>query len=137
MSKITFKKLFPAILWLLIIITLLSLPGSAFPSQNWMSKIQFDKWIHIFIFFILTFLFCLPLRSYKEKTYRYFILYISIATLLSIIIGIIMEYVQKYYIPNRSFDVWDIVTDTVGSVLGCIYCLRWHKKASIEIEAGN
>ncbi len=32
--------------------------------------------------------------------------------------GTAMEYVQKYFIPNRDFDIYDIAADIVGAVLG-------------------
>lgn len=38
--------------------------------------------------------------------------------------GIIMEFIQKNYIPNRSFDVYDIVADGVGSFLP-VFLVRW------------
>ncbi|HEY1872672.1 MAG TPA: hypothetical protein VGG71_16540 [Chitinophagaceae bacterium] len=31
-----------------------------------------------------------------------------------------MEFVQKYFIPNRSFDVTDMIADGIGSVMGVI-----------------
>ena len=34
--------------------------------------------------------------------------------------GITMEYVQKYFIPRRDFDVEDILADVIGSALGFI-----------------
>lgn len=36
--------------------------------------------------------------------------------LFSIGLGVIMEFVQVNYIPNRSFDNWDIVWDGIGSL---------------------
>jgi len=46
------------------------------------------------------------------------------ATAIMIILGIVMEYVQKYFIPNRSFDGYDIVADIVGSALAGLWLLR-------------
>ena len=34
--------------------------------------------------------------------------------------GIAMEYVQKYFIPGRDFDVYDMVADAIGAVGGWI-----------------
>ena len=42
--------------------------------------------------------------------------------------GIAMEFVQKYFIPNRSFDVGDIIADGIGSIIGILYSLRRYKK---------
>lgn len=50
-------------------------------------------------------------------------------SLAAVAYGIGMEYVQKYFIPNRSFDKVDIIADAIGSAGGLIYCLlRYIKK---------
>ena len=36
------------------------LPGSDMPKVGWLDKIYFDKWVHIGMFGVLTFLFCCP-----------------------------------------------------------------------------
>lgn len=34
--------------------------------------------------------------------------------------GIAMEFIQKYFIPNRDFDIYDIAADCVGALGGFI-----------------
>jgi VanZ family protein len=66
-------------------------------------------------------------KSNKANTYlnlRYFI----IAGLICTTYGIIMEFVQKYYVPNRSFDVGDIIADTVGAAVGTLYSIKRYIK---------
>ena len=138
MSKASFNKKIPGLICLAIVVALLSLPGSVFPSQNWMGKIYVDKWVHITLFFILTVSFCLPLRYAKQKIHTsYFVTYIILAALISITVGIIMEYIQKYFIPNRSFELMDIIADSAGSIFGCIFCLRWYKKINPDRHRGS
>ena len=48
----------PATVFFLISVVLLTLPGSAFPEENWMGDLQVDKIVHIGMFGILTFLLC-------------------------------------------------------------------------------
>lgn len=38
--------------------------------------------------------------------------------------GVIMEFVQKYWIPNRSFELWDIAADSTGCLLFWLWSLR-------------
>ena len=52
------KKLIPAIGWFIVSLILLCLPGSAIPKYPWLSAIYADKWVHIFMFGMLSFLFC-------------------------------------------------------------------------------
>ncbi|OJW02973.1 MAG: hypothetical protein BGO52_01300 [Sphingobacteriales bacterium 44-61] len=92
-----------------------------------MGKIALDKWIHVFLFGVMAFLACWAIFKINKKNTRqrsYFI----IAGLLCIAYGVIMEYVQKYYVPNRSFDAGDIIADAVGSVLGTVYSIRKYIK---------
>ena len=39
-----------------------------------------------------------------------------------------MEFVQKYFIPNRSFDVMDMIADGIGSVIGVIVAAKVYIK---------
>jgi len=42
--------------------------------------------------------------------------------------GIVMEFVQKFFIPNRSFDIGDIAADGVGCILGVLLSVRLYIK---------
>ena len=42
--------------------------------------------------------------------------------------GIMIEYIQRYFIPNRSFDVGDIIADGVGSLAGVIFSFKRYIK---------
>lgn len=48
--------------------------------------------------------------------------------LLCLCYGIGMEFVQKYFIPNRSFDVTDMMADGIGCVIGIVLSARWYIK---------
>lgn len=87
---------------------------------------MFDKWIHIGLFGILAFLAgraYYPNIAFIERK-RFFI----ICGVLCLVYGILMEFDQKYFIPNRSFDVGDITADGIGSFLGAWLCIRVYKK---------
>ena len=43
---------------------------------------------------------------------------------LGIFYGVVMELVQKYFIPFRSFDLMDILADGVGCVAGYFYAIK-------------
>jgi hypothetical protein len=117
----------PAVAWLIISIILLTLPGSAFPKENWLDKIWLDKWIHIGLFAILVTLWCRAMlkRNSDGIKLRTFFIWIG---LTSLAYGIIMEFVQEYLVPNRSFDVGDIIADGIGCTLGFIYSTRSYIK---------
>jgi VanZ family protein len=52
----------------------------------------------------------------KEVKLPWFLL----ITITAIAFGAIMEFVQRDFVANRSFDIWDILADSVGSVAGFI-----------------
>jgi len=113
-----------ALTWSIITTILLCLPGSAFPKENWFDKIWLDKWIHIGIFTLLVFLWCRSITTLTEKKSIFFI---QIAFYF-FLYGIAMEFIQKYFIPNRSFDTVDIIADGIGSTIGLIVSLKLYIK---------
>ena len=121
----------PGILWFIAATILLTLPGSALEQKDWLSeildRIWFDKWVHIGLFAILVFLWCWAiLRKYpREKRKSIFIM----ITLMGLAYGLGMEFVQKYFIADRSFDIKDIAADAAGCGLGLVYSIsRYIKK---------
>jgi len=119
---------FPAIFWFIITTILLTLPGSSLPKNDWLDKIWADKWIHISLFGIMVFLWCWSmLRIYPpNKKLKFIFILVSI---LGLAYGIGMEFIQKYFIPFRSFDVGDIIADAAGCIVGVVYSTsRYIKK---------
>lgn len=119
---------FPAIGWLILSTILLTLPASAFPREKWYTKIpMFDKWVHTGMFGIMAVLLCWAV--YKNKTFPGKLKNTFIALgVSSLVYGIIMEFVQRYFIPNRSFDTGDIIADAVGAAAGVMFSIVRYKK---------
>jgi VanZ family protein len=107
--------------WFIIMCVLFFLPGSDLPQANWMDAIYVDKLVHIGLFAILTFL-CRSSFDLDLNHYNWMLL------LTAIFYGLAVEFIQKYCIPNRSFDLFDLLADTAGSILGLIVWLRYIKK---------
>lgn len=117
----------PVTAWLIISTILLTLPGSAFPEENFLDKIWFDKWVHVGMFALMTFLLCQALYKRNIKTTE-----LTSAFLLAagacLAYGILMEFVQKYWVSNRSFDFGDIVADGIGAAAGGIFSYKRYIK---------
>lgn len=105
----------PAILWIIMILILCTLPGKDIPSNSFFDEIHFDKFVHFGLFGgIVLFL---SLGIYWQKKY------ISPLTLLLLVIvaasyGLAIEFIQKYWCIGRSFDIYDVVADTLGAIAG-------------------
>jgi VanZ family protein len=110
------------ILYFLLMCILFCLPGSAFPSQSWLGKVAFDKWVHIGLFALFTYLagWSIPIRKKRG---------LMVVFLIAVVYGIIVEFVQDRFIPNRSFDLGDWGADIIGSFVGIWWWnLRYIKK---------
>lgn len=117
------NRFLPAIGWFIISLIGLCLPGSQIPKFGWLAVIRADKLAHIFLFFTLCFLFNRALytgaHSTEQRKQRFFLVMLG-----GIAYGTIMEFVQKYWVANRSFEGWDIVADSAGCLVAYIYSWR-------------
>jgi VanZ family protein len=116
-----------ASIWFVISSILLTLPGSALPKEDWLDKIWFDKWAHILLFFVSVISWCKfgSEKTQKNELGKQLFIWIAIGLLLY---GTGMEFVQKYFIKNRSFDLGDVIADAVGCGMGLIYSLKRYIK---------
>jgi 4-amino-4-deoxy-L-arabinose transferase-like glycosyltransferase len=124
------SRIWLALIWSLVTQVLLSLPGSVFPGGGLFSIPHLDKLVHIFIFGGLVF--CWTLFFYFKNDPPSVSLTVSwVIVLMVFMYGIVMEFVQKNFIPQRSFDGGDIIADLAGSLIGYIltqWLFRWHNR---------
>ena len=75
------------------------------------------------MFGLLVFLFCWGVQKKLDgqKIKKTFL----IIAFTALFYGIIMEFVQRYFIPNRSFDSGDIIADALGCFVGWWFALKW------------
>jgi len=99
---------------------LFCLPGSEFPEEDWFAKIFLDKWVHIGLFAVLVSLWCLPLFYRIESRSRLFNFFIWIS-IAFVVYGIVIEFIQGNFIPNRTFGIDDIVADAIGCGVGFMF----------------
>ena len=109
--------------WTLLTILLLCLPGSIVPGTGIFALKNVDKIIH-FLMFGMNVLFWGWHYETSPRSSKELKIIVLGATAMMITIGIVMEYVQMYFIPNRTFDTGDIVADIVGSILAGLWLLR-------------
>jgi VanZ family protein len=111
-----FSALYIPIVWTLVIGILMCLPGRMLPKEEGFSIPQFDKFVHITLFGGFVFLWSLWLTRRVSVTavlLRWFFVFYVLAN----VYGISMEYVQKYWIPGRDYDLADIIADMIGAGL--------------------
>ena len=100
--------------WTLLTIVLLCLPGSTINSIGLSNIPNIDKIVHFILFGTIPllwgyyFLNRFSLARWKKTVFLFVIGSISL--------GIVLEFVQYFFIPNRSFDPLDILADSVGAM---------------------
>lgn len=115
-------RFIPGIAWFFLLLFLICLPGSDIPPvDNWLNYIYFDKLVHIGLFSVLTFLFIYPVSKMNLP------LAVKKNTAIKIAISawiwaLTTEFIQKYFIPDRSFDMYDWAADTFGILLAYTWC---------------
>jgi len=126
MKKLSITKFIPGIAWFFILLFIMTLPGDEIPKVDWLERISFDKAVHIGTFALLAILFCWPLNKsgFNTKERLGFFIKISIAVSLW---GLAIEFIQKYFVHGRSFDLLDWAADTVGALLAYWFCRRMFK----------
>ena len=116
-----FIYLFLTLSWFLLILYLLLLYQ---PDGSTYSKFRhLDKLIHFILFFVQSFISSLTIYLYRGYfSIKIFVFIIFI--LLSF--GILVE-VQQLYIPFRTFDYYDLITNLIGVVSG-VFCVKFFNK---------
>jgi VanZ family protein len=109
-------KKYIAVTWTIIIFILLALPGSVLPHEKAFTIPQFDKLVHIGLFGGFTFLWCLYYSKQNLAQKKLLRIFFKIF-LIAAVYGAGMEFVQKYFIPMRDFEIGDILADVIGASL--------------------
>lgn len=125
-KALTFKSFGPAIACFIIVFILVVLPEDELSAKNrWLNISYLDKWVHALMFAVMTFLFLLPIAESNlfKKVKRHYFIRIGIA---ACIWGLTTEFIQKFFVPTRSFDLLDWAADTAGILLAIFYCRKFH-----------
>ncbi len=129
--KISFKKFIPGIAWFFLVLTLICLPGEDFPKvDDWMDVIFFDKWVHAGLFAVLAFLFMLPVCTSNATAKTKWLFMIKIAMAVCVW-GLTTEFIQKFFITGRAFDLLDWAADSVGVIIAIVFCKNFYLKKNI------
>lgn len=124
--RLNLKSFWPGILWFLLSCVAFFIPGAALPDNDWFGKIELDKIIHIGLFAVMVLLWCLPLFQKPAFASRLPSLLIAIPFVF-FGYSILVEFIQHFFIPGRSFDLVDIVADALGCIVGFIFVKRYQR----------
>ncbi|MES2847606.1 MAG: VanZ family protein [Bacteroidota bacterium] len=115
--SLRFIQFLPGIAWFLFVLVLICLPGDDVPEgPDWFNIPEFDKIVHAGLFGGIVFLFCMPFKKNATPKPNKLNLFIKIA-IATIVWGITTEYIQKFFIPGRQFDLVDWAADSAGAII--------------------
>ena len=81
-----------------------------------------DKVLHVITFFLLTVVFYWIVDTNRRRTLN------MTLVVCTILLGVGSEFVQSFLPNNRDFDLYDIVANVVGSLVGLGLCSWYHKR---------
>lgn len=113
----------PATAWSVIIVI------ASLNSSDNLTEIQFDipgldKVVHFVMYGVLSFLLLWAVEKTIRNSLKLWNLLLIV--LLSSSFGLLMEILQKTMTSVRNFDIYDIIANIIGVLLGCgVYVLRF------------
>jgi VanZ family protein len=124
LKKLWYFKL--AVIWSIIITVLCLLPNSNFETTSTYLPVGFDKIVHVIFFFVLTILlFYGKIKQQESYQYRPFTV-VKIIVITSII-GLSIEFMQRYIFIYRTGDLFDFIADMLGVTMGIFGYIFLHR----------
>ena len=105
-----------AILWTILIFILCATPGQYIPTANWLELLSFDKFVHAFLFFVLTTLWLFVAIKQQRSTITRVFYFLAV-----IAYGALLEFMQATCFSNRSADWKDIIANSFGCIMAVIF----------------
>ncbi|MEM9917236.1 MAG: VanZ family protein [Bacteroidota bacterium] len=118
-----FKYYLPLFGWSLLILFLSTGPGVDLP-EKLVDLLAPDKWAHAFVYAVMTVLMLWAFQKTDLLTKSRY-LWWTIAIIFCSSYGILMEWIQQTFFPNRYFEVLDILANIIGSFTGAYLYKRF------------
>jgi VanZ family protein len=122
-NTVRWQRFIPAAVWFLIVLVLMCTPGKDLPDTKLLKIIFLDKAVHFACFALLVILFYYPIGK-TDVASASKLNYLTRLTIAGILWGITTELIQRFFIPGRSFDLFDWLADSLGAI-AAFFAVRW------------
>jgi glycopeptide antibiotics resistance protein len=114
------KNNYPALLWAVFIAVLCGMPGKDIPHISFLELLEFDKLVHASVFFVLV---LLMIKGFKKISSPLFLQNhpFTLAILLSVAYGGLLEILQCLVFIDRSADILDFIANSFGCLMALVY----------------
>jgi VanZ family protein len=103
-----------ALIWAFFILIACGVNGSSIPKVS--IDIELDKIAHFILFLVQAILIYIP----QKKNLAW-------AILISVMYGVLLEFLQMTVFINRSFDYADMLADAIGAVMSYPLLMIWER----------
>jgi VanZ family protein len=103
--------------WAILILILCAIPGRDLPQISALELLNFDKFVHALLFFVLI---LLTVNGFKRQA-SFALLYRSpkiISLFLCVIYGGLLEIMQGAVFSERTADIFDFIANSFGCTVG-------------------
>jgi VanZ family protein len=114
--------------WIVLILFLCTMPGSSIPRISILDKLHIDKVVHFVLFGGTVILLA---YGYYKQNKGLSNMGLSGIVIVVTLYGLAIEYIQKYLVANRSFDMMDVLADGTGAAMGALI-FRWVGKRFLK-----
>jgi len=111
------KSYYKSLLWAIVIIVLLLIPGNKFPHNKLINIPHLDKIVHCILFMVLAYIMIFDTWFLKKKLE---IRHITIIFIISIAFAGSTEIYQYYLIEFRTGSIFDFMADVLGILIASI-----------------
>jgi VanZ family protein len=108
------KTYYKTIIWFVIMVYLLFSPSSGLPKTGMLDFPHADKLVHGVMFAILSFVYAFDSEVAGRNLYKAALLFSAIG----LAFAALSEYIQHAFIPGRYGNVYDLLSDVAGIILG-------------------
>lgn len=117
-----------AYLWGLVVLVLCGMNGASLPHFDVRLLIRIDKIAHLFLFGFECYLIAAVRKKQMPEATATHIIFPAFA--ISVAYGILIEILQAHVFINRSYDVLDMLANTIGCVLAWVWMSLMFRKTT-------
>lgn len=113
----------PAV-WAVLILIASAISGEKIDRVKLIEIPYFDKFVHLFMYLVLVFLLLLAIREDKKRN-NFSSKNLFWCFIITFLYSFLMEMLQRFVFVARSFEIPDLIANSIGILLGIVLIKRY------------